>query len=77
MSELEKLTLPEIRELIEANDSQCLREILNEWQPQDIADLLEDLAPTEQEFVLAALEPEKAARTFEHISPAAQEALMW
>jgi magnesium transporter len=76
MSELEKLTLPEIRELIEANDSQCLREILTEWQPQDIADLLEDLAPTEQEFVLAALEPEKAARTFEHISPAAHEALL-
>jgi magnesium transporter len=76
MSELEKLTLPEIRELIEANDSQCLREVLTDWQPQDTADLLEDLAPTEQEFVLAALEPEKAARTFEHISPAAHEALL-
>jgi magnesium transporter len=76
MSDLEKLTLPEIRELIEVNDSPCLREVLAEWQPQDIADLLEDLVPAEQEFILAALEPERAARTFEHISPAAHEALL-
>lgn len=76
MSILEKLTLPEIRELIEANDSQTLREVLNDWTPQDVADLLDDLAPQEHEFVFAALDPEIAARTFERISPAAHEALV-
>src|SRR5205085_12083240 len=47
-----------------------------EWTPQDIADLLEDLSPDEDVLVLASLDPEVAARTFERISPAAHEALV-
>ena len=44
MSILEKLTLPEIRELIECNDRDTLREVVNDWLPEDIADLLDDLS---------------------------------
>jgi magnesium transporter len=76
MSILEKLTLPEIRELVECRDCQTLREVLNDWMPEDIADLFDDLQPQEDVIVLESLEPEKAARAFEHIAPAAQEQLI-
>src|SRR3954452_18237353 len=73
MSILEKLTLPEIRELVECHDCQTLRECVNDWLPEDIADLLDDLSTDEDMVVLEALDPEIAARAFEHIAPAAQE----
>ena len=76
MSILEKLTLPEIRELVECRDSATLREVLNHWLPEDVSDLLEDLAPAEIVDVLDALDPELAARAFEHVSPAVQESLV-
>jgi magnesium transporter len=76
MSILEKLTLPEIRELIHERDCDTLREVLADWMPQDVADLLNDLEPGEDALVLAALDPEQAARSFEHISPTAHEELM-
>jgi hypothetical protein len=38
MSILEKLTLPEIRELVEARDAQTLRDVLNGWMPADLGD---------------------------------------
>jgi magnesium transporter len=76
MSILEKLTLPEIRELIECKDCDTLREVLADWMPQDVADLLNDLEPGEDALVLAALDPELAARSFEHLSPTAHEDLI-
>jgi magnesium transporter len=76
MSILEKLTLPEIRELIDCRDSETLREVLNDWMPEDIADLFDDLEPQEDVVILESLEPEKAARAFEHIAPAAQEQII-
>jgi magnesium transporter len=76
MSILEKLTLPEIRELVEERDAQTLREVLNNWMPADLGDLLEDLTPEESVVVLDAIEPELAARAFEHISPARQQELV-
>ncbi|HEX4412406.1 MAG TPA: magnesium transporter [Lacipirellulaceae bacterium] len=76
MSILEKLTLPEIRELIQGKDCGTLREVLADWMPQDVADLLNDLAPGEDAVVLAALDPELAARSFEHLSPTAHEDLI-
>ena len=76
MTILEKLTLPEIRELVECRDCETLREVLNDWLPEDIADLFDDLEPQEDVIILEALEPEKAARAFEHIAPAAQEQII-
>jgi magnesium transporter len=76
MSILEKLTLPEIRELVDCNDAATLREVLNHWMPEDVGDLLEDLESEEILCVLDALDPELAARAFEHVSPAVQEELV-
>ncbi len=76
MSILEKLTLPEIRELIECNDRETLRDVVNDWLPEDIADLLDDLSAEEEIVLLESLDPEKAARAFEHMEPAIQEQLI-
>ncbi len=76
MSILEKLTLPEIRELIELDDRETLREVINDWLPEDIADLLDDLSAEEEIVLLESLDPEKAARAFEHMEPALQEQLI-
>ena len=43
MNMLEKLLLPEVRELIHNNELETLKELLNRWEPSDIADLLSDL----------------------------------
>ena len=37
---LEKLALPEIRELIEANDLATLGDVLNGWLPADLGGLI-------------------------------------
>ena len=55
MSMLEKLVLPEIRELIDAKDVGTLREILSDWIPPDLGALVEDLEPEEQAFVFRAM----------------------
>jgi magnesium transporter len=76
VSILEKLTLPEIRELVEERDAITLREVLNHWMPADLSDLLEDLTPEEGLVVLGTLNPELAAQTFEHIEAAEQQAIL-
>jgi magnesium transporter len=76
VSILEKLTLPEIRELIADGDARTLRDVLNHWMPADLGDLLEDLPAEESAAALAALDAELAARAFEHASPAVQEDLV-
>jgi magnesium transporter len=76
MSLLEKLTLPEIRELIEAGDVETLRDVLGRWFPEDLGDLLTDLTPDEALDVLMALANEPAARAFEHVESAQQDVLV-
>ena len=56
MTMLEKLVLPEIRELIDSKDWLTLREILSEWLPPDLAALIADLSSDEQAAVFRALE---------------------
>ncbi len=67
MSMLEKLVLPEIRELIDAKDVGTLREILSDWIPPDLGALVEDLEPEEQAFVFRAMSKESAADTFAYL----------
>ncbi len=67
MSMLEKLVLPEIRELIDCKDLPTLRDILREWIPPDLAALVEDLQPEEQAFVFRALETRAAAEVFGYL----------
>jgi magnesium transporter len=76
MSMLEKLVLPEIRELIADKDVTTLHEILGEWIPPDLGALVEDLEPEEQAFVFRALEKEKAAETFAYLDADAQHHLV-
>ena len=40
--------LPEIRELIETRDGTTLSEVLDMWQPADIAELFEDLSDDDE-----------------------------
>ncbi len=75
MSILEKLVLPEIRELIRAKDLPTLREILSEWLAPDLAALISDLEPDEQAVVFRALEMSAAADAFGHLEFNVQEQL--
>lgn len=72
MTMLEKLALPEIRELIHDKDLATLRECLNRWQAVDVADLLTDLGPFEDIVAFQCLEPQLAAQTFSYLPRPAQ-----
>jgi magnesium transporter len=73
---IEKLALPEIRELLEVKDRATLEDVLNRWIPVDLAGLFDDLEPDEQVQVLRALKPTVAAATFEYLDQATQERLL-
>src|SRR5262245_51437108 len=73
---LEKLLLPEVRELIQVGDSGALGELLNHWQAVEIALLVNDLEPVEQVTLTRALQPALRAETFEYLDVAAQQRLL-
>jgi magnesium transporter len=73
---LKDLALPEIRELIEARDFTTLADVLNDWLPADLAGVLTGLSPDEQVQVLKALQPARAATTFEYLDLDTQERLL-
>lgn len=75
MTMLEKLVLPEIRELIGAKDLHTLHEILGEWLPPDLAALIVDLEPDEQAAVFRSLEKPSAAAAFGYLDFSVQEEL--
>jgi magnesium transporter len=76
MTMLEKLLLPEVRELIHQQELETLRETLNRWLPADLADLLADLSPHEDIVAFEALAPELAAATFAYLEPSLQQELV-
>lgn len=76
MTMLEKLLLPEVRELIANNELDTLREVLNRWLPADVADLLADLNSQEDIVAFQCLEPEHAADTFVYLHRSAQLGLI-
>ena len=76
MSMLEKLALPEIRELIHNQELETLGEVLNRWLPADIADLLADLSSFEDTIAFTCLKPELAARTFGYLPGSSQQQLL-
>jgi magnesium transporter len=67
MSMLEKLVLPEIRELIKARDLDTLQDILSDWIPPDLAALISDLEPDEQAVAFRALDRAAAAHAFAYL----------
>jgi len=64
---LSKLLQPEIISLIAERKLSILKEILSDWTPADIADLIVELQENEQVIVFRLLPIELATDTFEHL----------
>jgi magnesium transporter len=73
---LEKLLLPEIRELIANKDEETLRETLNRWQPSEVVELFESLSDDEDVAGMHMLRGPQRARVFEYMSRASQRKLL-
>ena len=73
---LSRLLQPEIQSLIAERQLGVLKEILTEWTPADIADLIVELPENEQVIVFRLLHNELAADTFEHLDFDTQELLI-
>ncbi|HNX25186.1 MAG TPA: magnesium transporter [Spirochaetota bacterium] len=57
-----KLLLPEIIELIDMKDFKALKEIISEWHPADLAELISDL-PESQQFIVFRFLPKNLTST--------------
>jgi magnesium transporter len=69
-----KLLHPELMQLIESRQFNRLREVLSEFGPADIAEILEDMESEEGKAVLLRVLPyQVAADVFEHLSSEEQE----
>jgi magnesium transporter len=64
---LSQLLQPEIRSLIDERKLSTLKEILSDWTPTDIAELLSELPENEQAIVFRLLSNELATDTFEYL----------
>jgi magnesium transporter len=65
---LNQLLQPEIRALIDERNLSTLKEILNDWTPTDIADLITNLPAENERVVIFRLLPQNlAADTFEYL----------
>ena len=64
---LSRLLQPEIQSLIEERQLGILKEILIDWTPADIAELLVDLSEKERVVIFRLLSNELAADTFEYM----------
>lgn len=64
---LSRLLQPEIKSLIEERKLSILKEILIDWTPADIAELLIDLDEKERVIIFRLLNTELAADTFEYL----------
>ncbi|MGB5848135.1 MAG: magnesium transporter [Ignavibacteriaceae bacterium] len=73
---LSKLLQPEIQSLIAERKLSILKEILSDWSPADIADLIVDLSEQEQVIIFRLLSNELAADTFEQLEIETQKDLL-
>lgn len=64
---LSRLLQPEIQSLIEERQLGILKEILTDWTPADIAELLADISEKERVIIFRLLSKELAADTFEYL----------
>jgi magnesium transporter len=76
LSQLEKLVLPEIRELLASKDRTTLRDVLSQWDSADLGALVSDLEPEERTWIFRALEAHAASTVFAYIDPLVQEQLV-
>jgi len=73
---LRELLSPEIRDLIEARDWRTLKEILSEWAPQDIVDLIHNVRENEGDIIFRLLPRELAAEVFSELDKNEQKNLL-
>ncbi len=73
---LRELLLPDIRELITEGDEATLREVLDQWLPADVADILNDLNDEEDLAVIKLLRGPQRARIFEYLDRSSQQKLV-
>ena len=73
---LEKLLLPEIRELIANKDEETLRETLNRWPPSEVVELFADLSDEDDLAGMRMLRGPQRARVFEYLDRASQRKLV-
>lgn len=64
---LGQILQPEIKDLINNRDFASLREVLEDWSPTDLADLISDLEVNEQAILFRILHKELATDTFEYL----------
>ena len=73
---LSKLLQPEIQSLIAERKLSILKEILSDWTPADIADLIISLPAQDQVIIFRLLSNELAADIFEHLEFETQKELL-
>ncbi len=71
-----KLLSPEIRELIENKNWKVLKDVLLEWEPADIADLLEEIEPEYRPIILRLLPKDVQSQVFSELEPAFQQEIL-
>lgn len=70
------LLLPEIQEMVRQGDFIGLREVLADWQPADIAELIVELPASDKAVLFRILPRPIAAETFGYVSYDDQESLV-
>ena len=73
---LNRLLRPEVEEIIHAKDLHALREVVAEWEPSEIAALIDDLDEHDDAVLFRVLPREQAATVFQHLPHDRQEALI-
>ncbi len=73
---LDEGLIHDVKTLIEGDDSQGLRRLIDDARPADVADLIEHLNPDERLFVFKLLEPEGAGEVLVEIEPPVQDRIL-
>ncbi len=71
-----QLIYPELQELIQKREFTTLREILIEWDPSELAELISEVKEEDQAIVFRLLPRDLATETFEYLDLDAQENLL-
>ncbi|MDL1892256.1 magnesium transporter [Sphingobacteriales bacterium CHB3] len=71
-----KTIQPEIRALIDARDFATLKELFADWNPADLADLIDDLPYEDQAIIFRLLPRALAADTYEYLAHEKQANLL-
>jgi magnesium transporter len=67
---------PQIEEAIKDRRFGVVRPLLSEWEPADLADLIQDLDPEDRGVLFRLLPRDLAADSFEYLTPEFQEELL-